>query len=70
MKIIPTQDLTAKIKENEEEIAQLRKHLADYSLKVAFFFFYKWKVLHFCCLSPYYLVPDYIISLTASTDTR
>uniref|UniRef100_A0A0E0BVV2 prolyl oligopeptidase n=1 Tax=Oryza meridionalis TaxID=40149 RepID=A0A0E0BVV2_9ORYZ len=27
------QDLTAKIKENEEEIAQLRKHLADYSLK-------------------------------------
>lgn len=40
MKIIPTQDLTAKIKENEEEIAQLRKHLADYSLKVAFFFFF------------------------------
>uniref|UniRef100_A0A0E0FF36 prolyl oligopeptidase n=2 Tax=Oryza nivara TaxID=4536 RepID=A0A0E0FF36_ORYNI len=29
------QDLTAKIKENEEEIAQLRKHLADYSLKQA-----------------------------------
>uniref|UniRef100_A0A0E0MQE2 Uncharacterized protein n=1 Tax=Oryza rufipogon TaxID=4529 RepID=A0A0E0MQE2_ORYRU len=28
-------DLTAKIKENEEEIAQLRKHLADYSLKQA-----------------------------------
>uniref|UniRef100_A0A0E0JD63 Uncharacterized protein n=1 Tax=Oryza punctata TaxID=4537 RepID=A0A0E0JD63_ORYPU len=27
------QDLTAKIKENEEEIAQLRKHLADYSVK-------------------------------------
>ncbi|XP_015699329.1 uncharacterized protein LOC102716464 isoform X2 [Oryza brachyantha] len=27
------QDLTAKIKENEEEITQLRKHLADYSVK-------------------------------------
>uniref|UniRef100_A0A0D9UVV8 DUF7046 domain-containing protein n=1 Tax=Leersia perrieri TaxID=77586 RepID=A0A0D9UVV8_9ORYZ len=30
---IRNQDLTAKVKENEEEIAQLRKHLADYSVK-------------------------------------
>ncbi|KAF0898952.1 hypothetical protein E2562_012650 [Oryza meyeriana var. granulata] len=29
------QDLTAKVKENEEEIAQLRKHLADYAVKQA-----------------------------------
>lgn len=68
MKIIPTQDLTAKIKENEEEIAQLRKHLADYSLKVAFFFFLQMESTSF--LLPLPLLPDYIISLTASTDTR
>ncbi|OQU86515.1 hypothetical protein SORBI_3003G102400 [Sorghum bicolor] len=30
-----TQDLTVKVKEGEEEIAQLRKHLADYSVKEA-----------------------------------
>ncbi|EES02635.1 hypothetical protein BDA96_03G107200 [Sorghum bicolor] len=29
------QDLTVKVKEGEEEIAQLRKHLADYSVKEA-----------------------------------
>ncbi|KAL5226260.1 hypothetical protein ABZP36_014525 [Zizania latifolia] len=29
------QDLTVKVKEHEEEIAQLRKHLADYSVKQA-----------------------------------
>ncbi|TVU22275.1 hypothetical protein EJB05_31959 [Eragrostis curvula] len=29
------QELTVKVKENEEEIAQLKKHLADYSMKEA-----------------------------------
>jgi hypothetical protein len=29
-----SQDLLAKVKEHEEEIAQLRRHLADYSVKV------------------------------------
>ncbi|TVU18437.1 hypothetical protein EJB05_34538 [Eragrostis curvula] len=33
--IILKQDLQAKVKEHEEEIAQLRRHLADYSVKEA-----------------------------------
>jgi hypothetical protein len=37
-KIVPTQDLTGKVKEGEEEIARLKKHLADYSVKVIIFF--------------------------------
>lgn len=28
------QDLITKVREHEEEIAQLRKHVADYSVKV------------------------------------
>lgn len=36
-RIGPTQDLTVKVKQGEEEIAQLRKHLADYSVKVKHF---------------------------------
>lgn len=36
------QDLTVKVKEGEEEIAQLKKHLADYSMKEA-------KILHDKC---------------------
>jgi hypothetical protein len=40
-KIVPTQDLTGKVKEGEEEIARLKKHLADYSVKVIIFFAWK-----------------------------
>jgi len=43
----PTQDLTVKVKEGEEEIAQLRKHLADYSVKVKHFSHVKATLLYF-----------------------
>lgn len=34
MLVISAQNLIIKVREHEEEISQLRKHLADYSMKV------------------------------------
>jgi hypothetical protein len=67
-KIVPTQDLTVKVKEHEEEITQLRKHLDNYLVKVTTL--YKEKTLHSFCLFPFYLVPDRKLLLIGSKNTQ
>jgi hypothetical protein len=61
----PTQDLTVKVKEGEEEIAQLRKHLADYSVKVNHLHV-KVTLLYF----PFLASVDHKQLLTGSSNTR
>jgi hypothetical protein len=67
-KIVPTQDLTGKVKEGEEEIARLKKHLADYSVKVIIFLHGIVNSTQFYCTS-FLPFTDHKQLLTGSTNT-
>jgi len=65
-KIFPTQDLIVKVKEGEEEIKQLKKHLADYTVKVINFA-YKG---HLLCIFPFLSSIEHKQFLTGSPNTH
>ncbi|KAG8084681.1 hypothetical protein GUJ93_ZPchr0010g7921 [Zizania palustris] len=66
--IIWKQDLLAKVKEHEGEIAQLRRHLADYSVKVAVHAKIYYVLVAICYFFP--LVFDSLCFLAGSTNTQ
>jgi len=60
------QDLIVKVKEGEEEIKQLKKHLADYTVKVIIF---AWKG-HLRCIFPFLSSIEHKQFLTGSPNTH